>query len=84
AHDVTAWENFSGRLEAVYRVQVRSRVAGAILSVAFCEGAEAAVAVVLIGNSKNNAEPDTDATRPMPAPTRAKRFFLDVIGTLLT
>ncbi|MEB3047138.1 efflux RND transporter periplasmic adaptor subunit [Rhizobium mulingense] len=39
ARDVTAWESFSGRLEAVDRVQVRSRVAGAILSVAFREGA---------------------------------------------
>ncbi|MGO8126677.1 biotin/lipoyl-binding protein, partial [Rhizobium ruizarguesonis] len=39
AHDVTACENFSGRLEAVDRVQVRSRVACAILSVAFREGA---------------------------------------------
>ncbi|MBX5203708.1 efflux RND transporter periplasmic adaptor subunit [Rhizobium sp. NZLR1] len=39
ARDVTAWESFSGRLEAVDRVQVRSRVAGAILAVAFREGA---------------------------------------------
>jgi multidrug efflux system membrane fusion protein len=37
--DVTAWENFSGRLEAVDRVQVRPRVAGAIQSVHFREGA---------------------------------------------
>ncbi|EJT04563.1 efflux RND transporter periplasmic adaptor subunit [Rhizobium sp. CCGE 510] len=39
ARDVTAWESFSGRLEAVDRVQVRSRVEGAILAVAFREGA---------------------------------------------
>ncbi|MBX5229584.1 efflux RND transporter periplasmic adaptor subunit [Rhizobium sp. NLR9b] len=39
ARDVTAWETFSGRLEAVDRVQVRPRVEGAILSVAFREGA---------------------------------------------
>ncbi|EJZ17606.1 efflux RND transporter periplasmic adaptor subunit [Rhizobium sp. Pop5] len=39
ARDVTAWESFSGRLEAVDRVQVRPRVEGAILSVAFREGA---------------------------------------------
>ena len=37
--DITVWEEFSGRLEAVNRVQVRSRVAGAIQSVDFREGA---------------------------------------------
>ncbi|MDO1585288.1 efflux RND transporter periplasmic adaptor subunit [Rhizobium oryzicola] len=35
---VTTWEEFSGRLEAVDRVQVRPRVAGAIQSVHFREG----------------------------------------------
>lgn len=37
--EVTTWQEFSGRLEAVDRVQVRSRVAGAIQSVDFREGA---------------------------------------------
>ncbi|MDI7862085.1 efflux RND transporter periplasmic adaptor subunit [Rhizobiaceae bacterium n13] len=37
--EVTTWEEFSGRLEAIDRVQVRSRVAGAIQSVHFREGA---------------------------------------------
>ncbi|SEL84152.1 membrane fusion protein, multidrug efflux system [Roseateles sp. YR242] len=36
--DVAAWEEFSGRLEAVERVDVRSRVAGAVQSVNFREG----------------------------------------------
>jgi multidrug efflux system membrane fusion protein len=36
--DVTLWEEFSGRLEAVERVDVRSRVAGAVQSVHFAEG----------------------------------------------
>jgi membrane fusion protein, multidrug efflux system len=36
---VVMWDEFSGRLEAVERVDVRSRVAGAILSVHFVEGA---------------------------------------------
>lgn len=35
---VTTWQEFSGRLEAVDRVEVRPRVAGAILSVHFREG----------------------------------------------
>ena len=39
SRDVTNWEQFSGRLEAVDRVQVRSRVAGAVQSVHFREGA---------------------------------------------
>ena len=37
--DVTTWQEFSGRLEAVDRVELRSRVAGAIQSVHFREGA---------------------------------------------
>jgi membrane fusion protein, multidrug efflux system len=37
--EITTWEEFSGRLEAVDRVEVRSRVAGAIQSVHFREGA---------------------------------------------
>jgi multidrug efflux system membrane fusion protein len=36
--NVTTWQEFSGRLEAVDRVQVRPRVAGAIQSVHFREG----------------------------------------------
>ena len=37
--DVSAWDEFSGRLEAVERVDIRSRVAGTIQSVQFREGA---------------------------------------------
>ncbi|PDT88944.1 efflux transporter periplasmic adaptor subunit [Bradyrhizobium sp. Y36] len=33
------WDDFSGRLEAVHRVELRPRVAGAILSANFTEGA---------------------------------------------
>jgi multidrug efflux system membrane fusion protein len=39
ASDVATWDEFSGRLEAVERVDVRSRVAGAVQSVHFREGA---------------------------------------------
>jgi multidrug efflux system membrane fusion protein len=35
---ITTWQEFSGRLEAVGRVQIRPRVAGAIQSVHFREG----------------------------------------------
>ncbi len=37
--DVTLWNEFSGRLEAVQRVDVRPRVAGAVQAVHFKEGA---------------------------------------------
>jgi multidrug efflux system membrane fusion protein len=37
--DIALWDEFSGRLEAVERVEVRSRVAGAVQSVHFREGA---------------------------------------------
>ena len=37
--DVSTWDEFSGRLEAVERVDVRSRVAGAVQAIHFNEGA---------------------------------------------
>lgn len=37
-HDATTWSDYSGRLEAVERVDVRSRVSGAIHAVHFREG----------------------------------------------
>jgi len=46
--DVALWEEFSGRLEAVERVEVRSRVAGAVQSVHFREGALVAEGDLLI------------------------------------
>lgn len=37
--EVAAWDEFSGRLEAVERVEIRSRVAGTVQAVHFREGA---------------------------------------------
>ena len=37
--NVAVWDEFSGRLEAIERVEVRSRVAGAVQAVHFREGA---------------------------------------------
>ncbi len=37
--EITAWDEFSGSLEAVEKVEVRSRVAGAVQAVHFREGA---------------------------------------------
>ena len=39
ASDVAAWDEFSGRLEAVEKVELRSRAAGIVQSVHFREGA---------------------------------------------
>jgi multidrug efflux system membrane fusion protein len=39
ARDVTEWNEFTGRLEAVHHVDVRPRVSGLIASVRFTEGA---------------------------------------------
>ncbi len=38
-HDTPIWSEFSGRLEAVGRVEIRPRVAGAIIDAHFSEGA---------------------------------------------
>ena len=38
SHAVTTWQDFSGRLEAVNRVELRSRVAGAVNAIHFREG----------------------------------------------
>ncbi len=46
--DVATWEDFSGRLEAVERVDVRSRVAGAVQSVHFREGSLVKVGDLLV------------------------------------
>jgi multidrug efflux system membrane fusion protein len=46
--EVTAWDEFSGRLEAVERVDIRSRVAGAVQAVHFREGALVAKGDLLV------------------------------------
>ncbi|MPZ58956.1 MAG: efflux RND transporter periplasmic adaptor subunit [Rhizobiales bacterium] len=46
--EVALWDEFSGRLEAIERVEVRSRVAGAVQSVHFREGVLVATGDLLI------------------------------------
>jgi multidrug efflux system membrane fusion protein len=48
AREVRTWQEFSGRLEAVQRVDVRSRVAGQVKSVHFTEGALVAAGELLV------------------------------------
>src|SRR5204862_6088217 len=52
--DVAMWDEFSGRLEAVERVDIRSRVAGAVRTVHF-------IAVALV-----NREDPRESTTPAP------------------
>ena len=46
--DVTIWDEFSGRLEAIERVDIRSRVAGTVQQVHFREGALVRAGTLLI------------------------------------
>ena len=46
--DIAAWEEFSGRLEAVERVDIRSRVAGVVQATHFREGALVAKGALLV------------------------------------
>lgn len=46
--DIAAWDEFSGRLEAVERVDIRSRVAGVVQATHFREGALVAKGDLLI------------------------------------
>lgn len=48
AREVRTWHEFSGRLEAVQRVDVRSRVAGQVKSVHFVEGALVKAGALLV------------------------------------
>ena len=50
--DITSWDEFSGRLEAVERVDVRSRVAGAVHAVHFREEGD----VLVVGEIAVQAE----------------------------
>jgi membrane fusion protein, multidrug efflux system len=70
--DVTLWDEFSGRLEAVERVEVRSRVAGAVESVHFREGALVAEGdrLITIDPEPYQAEVDRAAAQVAAAEAR--------------
>jgi len=67
--DVKTWSSFSGRLEAVERVELRSRVAGAIQSVHFREGAlvKAGEVLITIDPAPYQAEVDRTSAQVMAA-----------------
>ena len=66
--DIAIWDEFSGRLEAVERVEVRSRVAGAIQTVHFREGALVKQGELLI------------TIDPAPFAAEVERFHAQVVG----
>ena len=63
ATDVNTWDEFSGRLEAVERVDVRSRVAGAVQAVHFREGALVKQGDLLSRSIRRPTRPRSSARR---------------------
>ena len=70
--EVSTWDEFSGRLEAVERVDVRSRVAGAVQAVHFREGAlvKAGELLVTIDPAPYAAEADRAQAQVVAAQAR--------------
>jgi len=79
--DIAAWEEFSGRLEAVERVDIRSRVAGVVQATHFREGALVAKGDLLI--SIDPAPYEADVARA-DAQTVAAQARLTHAGNELT
>nr|WP_297387935.1 efflux RND transporter periplasmic adaptor subunit [uncultured Roseateles sp.] len=72
SQDVAAWDEFSGRLEAVERVDVRARVSGAVQSVHFREGAlvKAGELLITIDPAPYQAEVDRAEAQVLAAQAR--------------
>lgn len=73
-NEVALWDEFSGRLEAVERVEVRSRVAGAVQSVHFVEGGlvKSGDLLVIIDPAPYAAEVDRVQAQVAAAQARAR------------
>ena len=72
SQEVAAWDEFSGRLEAVERVDVRARVSGAVQSVHFREGAlvKAGDLLITIDPAPYQAEVDRADAQVLAAQAR--------------
>ncbi len=72
SQEVAAWDEFSGRLEAVERVDVRARVSGAVQSVHFREGAlvKAGDLLITIDPAPYQAEVDRAEAQVLAAQAR--------------
>jgi multidrug efflux system membrane fusion protein len=71
----TLWDEFSGRLEAVDRVQIRPRVAGAILATNFTEGALVKAGDVLFKLDPAPYAAEVDRTRAQLEAAKARAAF---------
>ncbi|HYC36999.1 MAG TPA: efflux RND transporter periplasmic adaptor subunit [Usitatibacter sp.] len=69
---VETWEEFSGRLEAVERVDVRSRVAGAVAAVHFREGALVQAGELLVTIDPAPYAAEVDRARAQVAAAQAR------------
>jgi multidrug efflux system membrane fusion protein len=70
--DLATWNEFSGRLEAVERVEIRSRVAGALLSAHFREGALVNAGDLLLTIDPEPYAADVDRSRAQVAAAEAR------------
>jgi membrane fusion protein, multidrug efflux system len=70
--DVATWDDFSGRLEAVERVDVRSRVAGAVQSIHFQEGALVKAGDLLVGIDPAPYAADVDRAQAQVGAAQAR------------
>ncbi|MGX4772516.1 efflux RND transporter periplasmic adaptor subunit [Bradyrhizobium guangdongense] len=69
------WDDFSGRLEAIQRVELRPRVAGAILSTNFTEGALVKAGDVLFKIDPAPYEADVDKAAAQLEAAKARVVF---------
>jgi multidrug efflux system membrane fusion protein len=73
--DVTIWDEFSGRLEAVERVDVRPRVSGAIQAIHFREGALVKQGDLLVTIDPAPFQAEVDRAEAQVVAARARVLF---------
>jgi membrane fusion protein, multidrug efflux system len=73
--EVTTWDEFSGRLEAVERVDIRSRVAGTVQSVHFREGALVGKGDLLITIDPAPYEADVERAEAQVVAAQARQSY---------
>ena len=74
-HEVSTWDEFSGRLEAVERVDVRSRVAGQVKSVHFTEGALVKSGELLVTIDPDPYAAEVDRTQAQVVAAQARLSY---------
>jgi membrane fusion protein, multidrug efflux system len=73
---VSTWDDFSGRLEAVERVDVRSRVAGAVQSIHFHEGSLVKSGDLLVSIDPAPYAADVDRAQAQVAAAQARVTYV--------